>query len=55
MVDEDQAPSIASSPDVPGSCAIGLRDNGEASIVPGTRWKQSLGGDSERQVAIFGS
>jgi hypothetical protein len=55
MVDEDQAPSIASSPDIPGSCAIGLRDNGEASIVPGTPWRQSLGGDGERQVAIFGS
>ena len=49
------APSLASAPDVPGSCSVGLQDNGEAWVVAGTSWHQRVGGDGGRQVAVSGN
>ena len=48
------APSLASAPAVPGSCAAGLQDNGEAWTVPGTWWHQGAGGDGNRQLSVGG-
>jgi hypothetical protein len=54
MIARTPSPSLASAPDVPGSCSAGLQDNGEAWTVPGKTWQQFEGGDGERQVVALG-
>ena len=54
MVAQSPSPSMASAPDVPGSCSAGLQDNGEVWTVPGQTWRQFEGGDGERQVVVLG-
>ena len=54
LVDGAWRRSMASAPAVPGSCSIGLQDNGEASTVPGDHWRQSVRGDGLRQVVVLG-
>lgn len=53
MVAGTPSPSLASAPDVPGSCSVGLQDNGEGWTVPGKTWQQFEGGDGERQVVVL--
>lgn len=48
------APSMASAPAIPGSCSVGLQDNGEAWTVFGTWWHQRVSGDGGRQAAVSG-
>lgn len=54
MIADTPSPSMASAPDVPGSCSVGLQDNGEAWTIGGKPWHQSVGGDGERQLVVLG-
>ncbi len=54
MIDAGQAPSMDSAADFPGSCSVGLQDNGEAWTVGGVPWTQRIGGDGNRQVVVEG-
>ena len=54
LVDRGRSSSMASAPAAPGSCSIGLQDNGEASTVLGDHWRQSVRGDGFRQVVVLG-
>lgn len=54
MIDAGQSPSMDSAADFPGSCSVGLQDNGEAWTIGGAPWKQRIGGDGNRQVVVNG-
>ncbi|WP_426562054.1 hypothetical protein ACPPVT_16315 [Angustibacter sp. McL0619] len=55
MVDRERVPALASAPDVPGSCCIGLQDNDEAATTAGSVWRQKFaGGDGKHQIMISG-
>jgi hypothetical protein len=54
MIDAGQAPSMDSAADFPGSCSVGLQDNGEGWTIGGNPWTQRIGGDGNRQVVVEG-